>query len=40
MVRQHAEGRFEVEVVGLRAAIDALLSTLDEARVVIGGMPG
>lgn len=40
MVHQHAEDRFEVQVVGLRATIEAHLSTLDEARIVIGGHAG
>jgi hypothetical protein len=37
LVRQRGEGRYEVEVVGRRAVIDAELVTLDAARIVIGG---
>ncbi|WP_424892189.1 hypothetical protein [Streptomyces sp. XH2] len=37
VVRQRANDRYEVEVVGRRATIDAQLSTLDDARIVIGG---
>ncbi|WNI20015.1 hypothetical protein [Actinacidiphila sp. ITFR-21] len=37
LVRQRGEGRYEVEVVGRRAVIDAELVTLDDVRIVIGG---
>ncbi len=40
VVRQRDRARYEVEVVGRRAAIDARMSTLDDARVVIGGHAG
>ncbi|RLU82560.1 hypothetical protein CTZ27_30020 [Streptomyces griseocarneus] len=37
VVRRRARDRYEVEVVGRRATIDARLSTLDDARIAIGG---
>ncbi|MFJ5850845.1 hypothetical protein [Streptomyces sp. NPDC092903] len=40
VVRQLDRAPYEVEVVGRRAAIDARMSTLDDARVVIGGHVG
>ncbi|MFD6967422.1 hypothetical protein [Streptomyces sp. NPDC059949] len=40
LVRQRDRDRYEVEVVGHRATIDARMSTLDDARVVIGGHAG
>jgi len=39
-VRQRADGRFEVEVVGRESTIEARLGTLDDARIVIGGHAG
>lgn len=40
VVQQYAQDRFEVEVVGLHVTIEAQLTTLDEARIVIGGHAG
>jgi hypothetical protein len=37
LVCQRGEGRYEVEVVGRRAVIDADLVTLGAVRIVIGG---
>ncbi|MBT1186770.1 hypothetical protein HET69_22915 [Streptomyces sp. CJ_13] len=36
-VCERGPGRFEVEVASRRAVIDAQMSTLDDARIVIGG---
>ncbi|MFE5084224.1 hypothetical protein [Streptomyces mirabilis] len=39
-VRQRADDRFEVEVVGREVTIEARLGRLEDARIVIGGHAG